>query len=317
MQSILTAVLLLAAGFVLLIKGADFFVDGSSSVARRLHVPGLIIGMTIVAMGTSLPELSVSVTASINGSNSLAVSNVVGSNLFNMMVVLGASALISEMNVSADVLKRDYPFSVGCTLLLLAVGLSGMSIGRAEGGVLLLIFAVFILLMIRAAKSGRDSAAEDDGEKGSGSSSWIRDLLSIAGGAAAIRFGGTFAVNGAVSIARSLGITETLIGLTIVACGTSLPELVTSLVAARKNELDMAVGNVVGSNIFNILLILGLASMISPIAFQWENVIDIFVLLAFSVVTWIFCVTRNRLSKAEGTVMLLAYAVYLAYACIR
>ena len=319
MQTAFTSIFLLAAGFVLLIKGADFFVDGSSSVARRLHVPSLIIGMTIVAMGTSLPELAVSVTASISGSNSLAVSNVVGSNLFNLMVVLGSSALFTEMTVSMDVLKRDYPFSLGCTILMLALGAFGMGVGRVDGIILLLVFAAFLLLMIRAAKSGGNESAVNEEENGESetASSWGRALLYVVGGAAAIRFGGTFAVNGAVSIARSLGVTQTLIGLTIVACGTSLPELVTSIVAAKKNELDIAVGNVVGSNIFNILLILGVASAISPITILRENVIDIVIMLAFSLVTWVFCVTNQKLSKKEGVVMLLLYAVYLSYICVR
>ena len=315
MQNLLLAVLLLAAGFVLLIKGADFFVDGSSSVAKRLNVPSLIIGMTIVAMGTSLPELSVSVAASMSGSNSLAVSNVVGSNLFNMMVVLGSSALLSELSVSQDVLRRDYPFSVGCAVLLLVLGYFGMTLGRMDGVLLLVVFAGFLLLMIRAAKQGSHEGAGEEEVKVS--SSWLKDILSIVGGAVAIKFGGDFAVDGAVSIARFLGVTETLIGLTIVACGTSLPELVTSLVAAKKNELDMAVGNVVGSNIFNILLILGVASAISPITFLYENMIDIIVLVVFSIITWAFCLTKQKLSKTEGLVMILAYAVFLVYICMR
>ena len=182
------------------------------------------------------------------------------------------------------------------------------------------VFVVFLLLMIRAAKSGGGPSAGESGEESAGggeSSSWLKDIIFIIGGATAIRFGGEFSVNGAVSIARSLGVTETLIGLTIVACGTSLPELVTSIVAARKNELDMAVGNVVGSNVFNILFILGVASAISPIAFLRENIIDIAVLLTFSLVTWIFCVTNQKLSRKKGIVMLLLYASYLVYACVR
>ena len=293
--------------------------DGSSSVARRFRVPPLVIGMTIVAMGTSLPELSVSVAASASGSNSLAVSNVVGSNLFNLMVVLGASAILSQLSVSRDVLRRDYPFSVFCMVMLLALGLFGMELTRGDGIVFLVIFVVFLILMVRSALASRnESGKEADSEiNETASGSILKDVLFIIGGAVAIKFGGDWVVDGAVVIARQLGVTETLIGLTIVACGTSLPELVTSIVAARKNELDMAVGNVVGSNIFNILLILGTAATISPIPFLRENMIDIFVLLAFSIITWIFCVTQKRIGKREGVAMVALYVIYLIYICLR
>ncbi len=323
MQNILIAILMLVGGFVLLVKGADFFVDGSSSVARRLKVPSLIIGMTIVAMGTSLPELSVSVVASMNGSNSLAVSNVVGSNLFNLMVVLGASALLSEIDVSRDVLKRDYPFSVACTVLLLVLGIAGMRVGHLDGLILLALFVAFLAMMVKATIAGNRSnaAASEEAKAGSENGNpvllWLKDIVFIIGGAVAIKFGGDFVVNGAVTIARGIGVTETLIGLTIVACGTSLPELVTSLVAAKKKELDMAVGNVVGSNIFNVLLILGTASAISPITFLQENIIDIAVLLASSVLTLLFCMTKQKLTRREGAIMLLVYAAYLVYICVR
>ena len=270
-------------------------------------------------MGTSLPELSVSVAASASGSNSLAVSNVVGSNLFNLMVVLGASAILSQLSVSRDVLRRDYPFSVFCMVMLLALGLFGMELTRGDGIVFLVIFVVFLILMVRSALAGRnESGKEADSEiNETASGSILKDVLFIIGGAVAIKFGGDWVVDGAVVIARQLGVTETLIGLTIVACGTSLPELVTSIVAARKNELDMAVGNVVGSNIFNILLILGTAATISPIPFLRENMIDIFVLLAFSIITWIFCVTQKRIGKREGVAMVALYVIYLIYICLR
>lgn len=351
-MQILQAIILLIIGFIFLIKGADFFVDGSSSVARRFRVPALVIGMTIVAMGTSLPELSVSVAASASGSNSLAVSNVVGSNIFNLMVVLGASAIFSSLAVSRDVLRRDYPFSVFCMVLLLALGLLGMELTRGDGIVFLAIFVVFLIVMVRSAlvernanepaenttnkisensenyatESTTGSAANtataekaEDAEQASDTEtiSIPKSLFCILAGAIAIKLGGDWVVSGAVTIARQLGVTETLIGLTIVACGTSLPELVTSIVAARKDELDMAVGNVVGSNIFNVLLILGTAAAISPIPFLRENMIDIFVLLAFSLLTWIFCVSKKEISKPEGITMIALYAVYLVYICLR
>ena len=313
-------IIFLLIGFVLLIKGADFFVDGASAVAQKLKVPSLIIGLTIVAMGTSLPELAVSVTASISGNNALSVSNVVGSNLFNLMVVLGLSAVLNPIQVAEDTLKKDYPFSVACAIGLLIRGAIGMELGHVDGIILLVVFVGFIIFQVRAGLKHRkeviaSGAAEEEEE--------IKDMpywqafLFIVGGAAAIKFGGDFVVNSAVDIATAFGLSQTLIGLTIVAMGTSLPELVTSVVAAKKGELDMAVGNVVGSNVFNILMILGVAAAISPITFLMENVIDIAILLVFSLITYVFSRTKNVLSKKEGVAMLALYAGYMVYICMR
>lgn len=322
--TILKAVFVLIIGFVLLIKGADFFVEGASSVAKMLKVPSLIIGMTIVAMGTSLPETSVSIAASMNNQNTLAVSNVVGSNIFNLMVVLGVCAVITELKVSKDVLKRDYPFSVLCAILLLVAGVIGMTLGRMDGIIFLVIFAVFIFYLIKSAldarKSGEISEKEremnEEMEEMEDLPVW-KCILYIVGGAIAIKYGGDWVVDSASVIATSFGISATLVGLTICSVGTSLPELVTSIVAARKNELDMAVGNVVGSNVFNILMVLGIAATVSPIAFLTENIIDIVVLLVFSLITWVLCVTQKKLSKKEGILMLVLYIIYLVYICIR
>ena len=324
MQEIIIAVICLVAGFVFLIKGADFFVEGSSAIARKFRVPPLIIGMTIVAMGTSLPELSVSVSASMSGSNALAVSNAVGSNMFNLMVVLGASAIISKMEVSADVLRRDFPFSIICALLLLMLGLMGMELSRGDGIILLIVFVIFLFMMVRSALQARKSAIAGESvdsaeaqEERPEDIPILKNLIFIVGGAIAIKYGGDWVVNGATTIARAFGVSENLIGLTIVACGTSLPELVTSMVAAKKNQLDMAVGNVVGSNVFNVLMILGVAAVFSPIAFIGENIIDIGVLIAFSLITWVFCLTKRRLERLEGIIMVALYGVYLVYICVR
>ena len=291
--TILKAVVVLIIGFVLLVKGADFFVEGASSVAKMLKVPSLIIGMTIVAMGTSLPETSVSIAASMNNQNTLAVSNVVGSNIFNLMVVLGICAVISKLQVSRDVLKRDYPFSVLCAILLLVCGCIGMELGRIDGIVFLVIFVGFIVVLIKSAMDARKRGeiSEKEREMNEEMSEmkeqpvW-KSIIYIVGGAIAIKYGGDWVVDSASTIATSFGISATLVGLTICSVGTSLPELVTSIVAARKNELDMAVGNVVGSNVFNILMVLGVAATISPITFLMENVIDIIVLLVFSLVLY-------------------------------
>lgn len=315
-MSVLTIVLLLL-GFVLLIKGADFFVDGASAVAKSLRVPSIIIGLTIVAMGTSLPELAVSVTASIAGNNALSVSNVVGSNLFNLMVVLGASAVMNPIVVAKETMKKDYPFSVACAAGLLILGAIGMELGRIDGLVLLIVFIIFIVSQVRTALASRKGANTSGDEEGGKDISLPLAVVYILGGVVAIKFGGDFVVNSAVEIATAFGLSQTLIGLTIVALGTSLPELVTSVVAARKKELDMAVGNVVGSNIFNILMILGVAAAISPITFVMENIIDIIILLIFSVITYFLCRSRNELDKKEGLLMIAMYAAYMVYICIR
>lgn len=322
-MELLKSAIILVIGFVLLIKGADFFVEGSSSVAKTFNVPSLIIGMTIVAMGTSLPELAVSVTASMTGNNTLAVSNVAGSNIFNLMVVCGACALFTPLTIEKNTLLKEFPFSIICAGLLVVLGFLGMSLGRVDGIIFLVIFMVYLLWMISSAKQARN--AEDKLEKEE--EEFVEEeikilpmwkcLLFIVGGMIAIKFGGDFVVDGASAIAAGFGLSQTLIGLTIVALGTSLPELVTSIVAARKDEVDMALGNVIGSNIFNILLILGVAAAISPITFLMENIIDIVILIVMSLVVWIFAWTSKEINRKEGIMMLLMYAVYMVYICIR
>ena len=321
-MEILKSAAILVIGFVLLIKGADFFVEGSSSVAKKFNVPSLIIGMTIVAMGTSLPELAVSVTAAITGNNTLAVSNVSGSNIFNLMVVCGACALFAPLTIEKNTLMKEFPFSIVCAGLLVVLGFIGMKLGRGDGIIFLVIFVAYLFWMIYSAKKARsegdkfETEEEEMAEEIKILPMW-KCLLYIVGGMIAIKFGGDFVVNGASSIAAGFGLSQTLIGLTIVALGTSLPELVTSIVAARKNEVDMALGNVIGSNIFNILLILGVAAAISPVTFIMENIIDIIILIIMSTVVWIFAWTSKKINRKEGIIMLLVYVVYMVYICIR
>ena len=320
-------IVFLIIGFVLLIKGADFFVEGSSSVAKRLHVPSIIIGLTIVAMGTSLPETAVSVSASITGNNELAVSNVVGSNIFNLMVVIGVCAMIATVNVAKETIKRDIPFSLICAGLLLILGIlgvgdkSGMMLGHFDGVIFIGAFAGYIFYMIKialkASKEGKKVEIEGGSDEDIKLISVPLSILFIVGGAAAIAVGGDITVDAASRIASDLGMSQTLVGLTIVSIGTSLPELVTSIVAARKNEVDMALGNAVGSCIFNILMVLGIASAISPIAFIQENIIDIIVLVVFSLIVWIMAWTKREIKRGEGIIMLLMYAAYTAYIIIR
>ena len=301
----------LIVGFVLLIKGADFFVEGSSSVAKKLRVPSIIIGMTIVAMGTSLPETSVSVSASIAAKNDLAISNVIGSNIFNLMVVCGICAVLCPLTVDGTTLKLDFPFSIVMAGLLMALGGIDGVVGRFDGILFLVLFVVFLLIMIYSAKKSRDNSAPEADEYKI-MPVW-KCILYMVGGIAAIAAGGEMVVEGASDIARAFGMSENLIGMTIVALGTSLPELVTSVVAARKNELDMALGNVIGSNIFNILFVLGIASAISPVSYTNENLIDSAVLIVMSMIVLIFCLPKKRLIRWNGAAMLALYAGYTAY----
>ncbi|MBR6968432.1 MAG: calcium/sodium antiporter [Ruminococcus sp.] len=307
---------LLIAGFVLLIKGADFFVDGSSAVAKRLKVPSLIIGMTIVAMGTSLPETSVSVSASVLGKNDLAISNAVGSNIFNLMVVCGVCAVLCPMAVGKETIKKDLPFSMLAAGVLLVLGAFTGTVMRWGGAVLLALFAFFLYMMISSAKKAREAGTADSGDEYKIMPVW-KCLLCIIGGGAAIAAGGKMVVEGASDIARAFGMSDNLIGMTIVALGTSLPELVTSIVAARKGEVDMALGNVVGSNIFNILFVLGIAAVISPIGFTAINATDTVVLIAMSLMVLMLCVPKNKMLRWHGALMLAVYAGYTAYIFVR
>lgn len=332
---LLKSIIILIVGFVLLIKGADFFVEGSSAVAKRLRIPSMIIGMTIVAMGTSLPECAVSVTASLTGNNTLAISNAIGSNIFNLLVVCGVCSLFVPLAVQKSTLQKEFPLSIFCAGLLLLLGYLCMTLGHIDGIILIIIFAGYLLWMIQSARNARNQTFADEdsdtaGSKTSLSAEEIEQVASninllpawkciifILGGMIAIKYGGDFVVNGASAIASSLGLSQTLIGLTIIAMGTSLPELVTSIIAAKKDEVDMAVGNVIGSNIFNILLVLGVAAAISPVGFIMENMIDIAFLILISVITLVFAWTSKEINRKEGIIMLLLYAVYMVYICMR
>lgn len=315
MKEMFVAVIYLIAGFVLLIEGADYFVDGSSSVAKKLNIPPIIIGMTIVAMGTSLPECAVSVTASMTNNNGLAISNVLGSNMFNLLVVCGFCALFSPLTVNKDTLKKEFPFSILCTALMIGLGYLGMTLGRGDGILLLVLFAVYLGCMVYSAvKAKTASAGEQDTYQVLPGG---KCAVFILGGMIAIKFGGDLVVDGASAVAAGFGLSQNMIGLTIVAMGTSLPELVTSVVAARKNELDMAVGNVIGSNIFNVLLILGLASAISPVAMSMENLVDAAILIVSSGLVWLFAHEKGKIVRSQGITMLGVYAVFMVYICLR
>ena len=329
-MDILLNIVILIIGFILLIKGADFFVDGSAALARIFKVPELIIGLTIVAMGTSAPELAVSISAALSGSNEIAVSNVVGSNIFNLLAVLGICAIMKPLPVDDGIKKRDYPISLIATLLVCVLGgnlilagkcgnISSIDIEMVEAGGLyrwngLVLFGLFILYIIYTIVIARKNAVEET--EGEPAVLW-KSLVFIVLGLAAIILGGRLVVNSATALATAWGMSETLIGLTIVAIGTSLPELVTSIVASSKGQNDMAIGNVVGSNIFNLLLILGVSSTICPIAITVASFIDLVVLIGVSLITYIFVATGRKIRRFEGAIMAAMYVAYLVYTIIR
>lgn len=319
--------ILLILGFLLLIKGADFFVDGSSSVAKLLRVPTIIIGLTVVAFGTSMPELSVSVTAAMKGSNDLAVSNVLGSNIFNLLVVLGCCALVNPVEAKWSLLKKEFPFSIFITVILLLLDsdfsvtkvLSGgetFSLGRPAGILFLILFVLFLYATVKTALASRaeiDASADEDYKI----LSPVKSAVYIIGGLVGIVWGGDLVVDSACNIAETFGLSQTFIGLTIVALGTSLPELVTSMVAAGKGENDLAVGNVVGSNIFNILLILGTSATITPITLDVTAVYDTLILIAASLIVYVSAISKREIQKKEGALFLLAYLAFFIYVLLR
>lgn len=321
-MDILIALFLLAVGFVFLIKGADLFVDGSSNVAKLLGVPSIIIGLTVVAFGTSMPEASVSISSALKGANELAVSNVVGSNIFNLLVVLGASALIKPVCCQKDSVKKEIPFSILCTVALLGAlflgkNTEGFTLGWVAGLILLALFAFYMYWQISAAlKARKNGTAVEEAEDGKKISVW-KSLLFIVIGISGIIFGGNMVVNGATTIAEVLGMDETLIGMTIVAVGTSLPELVTSMVAAKKGESDIALGNVIGSNIFNIIFILGFSCLVSPITVGMEAIIDTAFAIVITIVGLVFAGTKLKFERWEGGVFVGTYVVYLTYMILR
>lgn len=301
---------LLLVGFVLLIKGADFFVEGSSSLARILRIPSVIIGLTIVAMGTSAPEASVSINAALAGSNDIAISNVVGSNIFNGLVVVGVCAVLAAFQTNKDILKRDMPLNIFVSAILCLMFLDG-KLSRTEGILLLAGMILYLCFMIRSALNNREPGADIQ------TLSLPVSLLYIVGGLAAVIFGGDLVVDKACIIARSWGVSQNFIGLTIIAIGTSLPELVTSIVATRKGDSSLALGNAIGSNLFNILFILGMSSVISPLHVLDESVIDCLLLTVSAVILYLFARSKKKMTRLEGVICILLYISYTAYLLIR
>ena len=310
--SIIIQVILLLVGFVFLIKGSDFFVDGASSIASILKVPTIIIGLTIVAFGTSAPEAAVSITSSLTGSNAMAVSNVIGSNLFNMLMVIGIAALLSNLLMEKSVLEKDLPFLVGITILWAIFIVIGWDITNIEGIILLIIMVSYIVFLIRDTKKS-GGASDVEKPKYTMPMSIIFILIGLAG----IVIGGDLVVDSASAIAIAFGMSETLVGLTIVAIGTSLPELVTSITALKKGENQLVIGNVIGSNIFNILFVLGASSAISAIPLDSSMLIDVVFMIFVTVLCFIFGKTQEKYDKKEGIILIALFIAYMAFAILR
>ena len=310
MQTILINLGILIAGFVLLIKGADFFVKGASTIARKFGVPQIVIGLTVVAMGTSAPEAAVSISAAVSGSADITIGNVVGSNIMNVLLILGITALIAPIAVDRSAVKVDMPFMLGITLLLLPLGLTGGMVNRWEGLLLLALFTAYMIYLFRGAI--KNSAEEDDLRPTYGQGSMWMILWTILG-LAMIVIGSKLIVYSASEIALEFGVSQRMIALTIVAFGTSLPELVTSATAARRGNTGLAIGNIVGSNIFNILFVTGLTAAITPIAFRNAFIIDTGVAAFAALILWLFSLKDRKLGRVNGVIMLLCYAAYFAF----
>ena len=303
--------LILIVGFLLLVKGADLFVDGASKIAKFFGVPSLVIGLTIVSIGTSAPEAAVSITAALGGSNDIALGNIIGSNIFNTAVVIGMCALIKPIAVDKQIIKKDFPVMIITSIIAMGLLFNGV-VDFKDGIILLIAFTLYMTYVIRFGIQNK--VKEDETEEKPNMTKAI--IISIIG-VVAIVLGGDLVVDSAKTIARSFNLSEAVIGLTVVAVGTSLPELVTSIVAARKGESDIAIGNVVGSNIFNLLFILGLSTIITPINVTINSVYDIAIFISIAVFVFIISKLKGVISRAPAIALLVSYICYTGYILVR
>ncbi|KGP91769.1 sodium:proton exchanger [Pontibacillus chungwhensis BH030062] len=315
------AYVLLLIGFGLLIKGADLFVDGSSNIARLLRVPPILIGLTIVAFGTSSPEATVSIIAALQGNAEVSLGNVVGSNIFNVTLVVGIAAFLYPLMVENETTKKEIPFILlasGALLVLVSdtelQGLNENLLTRSDGIIFLLFLSIFLYYVIEVGMKSRNKSAQEPAPT---NVKWEKNIVLTVLGLGAIIFGGDLVVDNGTEIAYELGMSETLVGLTIIAIGTSLPELVTSISAALKKESGIALGNVVGSNIFNILFVLGSSAFISPLAVNGKIFTDVIIMIALSLLLFIFSRTQYKIGKIEGFILLSLYIIYLVYIILR
>ncbi len=311
MIAILISFLLLALGFVLMVKGADFFVEGASSLALKLKIPQIVIGLTIVAMGTSAPEAAVSITSAIKGTAGIAIGNIVGSNIANVLLILGITAMMIALPIQKNTIKYEMPFTCFISILLVMMGYYFHSITRLCALVFIILFVLFLLYLIKISKN-----IEEVDENASKLSA-IKVILFIVGGILALVWGSDLTVNNAITIAHKIGVSDRIIGLTIIAIGTSLPELVTCIIAAIKKQADLAIGNIIGSNIFNILFVLGLAGLIQPMKFEKAFLYDGIVMIFAILLLFIYTVKKQRLSRLQGFSFLILYIAYMIFAVVK
>lgn len=304
-------VFLLLVGFLLLVKGADWFVEGAASIAKKMGIPQLIVGLTIVAMGTSMPEAAVSITAAINNNAGITVGNVVGSNIMNILIILGITSVITSVAIQKSTLYYEIPFMIGITVVMMIFGYTDSKITFFESVILCILFVAFLGYLFYMAKKGSPTE-----ETAKDFPVWKCLLLMVIGGIMVVK-GSDFAVDGASYIAKYFGLSDRLIGLTIVAFGTSLPELVTSITAAKKGSVDIAIGNIVGSNIFNILFVIGITGLICDVPFESKFLIDTCVVIGAGVLLWLGTIKHKELRRPCGILMLLCYAGYFAYLCVK
>lgn len=312
-MDIVLQLLCLAVGFVLLVKGADWFVEGASGIADKFGIPQLVIGLTIVAMGTSAPETAVSITAALKGTADIAVGNVVGSNILNILIILGVSSVITSIAVAKTTVRYEIPIMLAMTVLLLVFGANGGTICLWEGVVLLLCFVGYLGYMFLMVKKGLMQSEEIEDTK---RPLWLMLLMAVVG-LGLIIWGSDVTVDAATSLAKIFGLSEKFIGLTVVALGTSLPELFTSVIAAKKGKADIAIGNIVGSNIFNILFVIGTSALIIPVTFEMSFVVDCLVAVGAGVVLWLCVCRKKKLKRLDGVIMLACYAAYFAYLLLK
>ena len=304
-------VFILLVGFLLLVKGADWFVEGAAGIAKKLGIPQLIIGLTIVAMGTSMPEAAVSITAALQENAGITIGNIVGSNILNILIILGVTALITNVAIQKSTLYYEIPYMIAITIVLMIFSITGGEITFIEGIIFWLLFIVFLGYLFVMSKKGNSQENEEVKDI----PVWKCILFMLVGGVMVVK-GSDFAVSGASAIARFFGMSERFIGLTIVAFGTSLPELVTSVTAAKKGNAGIAIGNIVGSNIFNILFVIGTTALICTVPFESKFIIDTIIAIASGAVLWLGTYKNRELRKPCGIVMLLGYAAYFIYLCV-
>jgi len=312
-MNVVVQLLFLVIGFIMLVKGADWFVEGASKVAEKFGIPQLVIGLTIVAIGTSLPEAAVSTSAALKGSAEITIGNVVGSNILNILLILGITSVISSLSVQKSTVKYELPMVIGVSVLLAVLGLFDGTVGRLDGIILLAGMVLYLLYLLRMARKGQAVAEEQKKEQTGKGDSMLKLILLILVGGVMIVWGSDITVDAATELARIFGMSERLIGLTIVAFGTSLPELVTSATAAIKGKADIAVGNIVGSNLFNILFVVGIAATITPVIYEASFFIDTIVCIAAAILLWVCVLRKQKLERHGGVILLVCYAGYFLY----